>query len=116
MINKDIVLPTSVDRSAILIDGSFIATFHRQKSVKNIEYIGSTFTSLISKHLLEYQRFDLIFNRYFMNNILKLLLRAVNGMMGDAILSGAFGKTPIPSRGKQVIWTPYDIVACFLAM
>ena len=51
-----------------------------------------------------------------MNNILKLLLRAVNGMMGDTILSGAFGKTPIPSKGKQVMWTPYDIVACFLAM
>ena len=91
-------------------------SLHFIDSVKNIEHIGSTFTSLISKHLLEYQRFDLLFNRYFMNNILKLLLRAVNGMMGDTILSGAFGKTPIPSKGKQVMWTPYDIVACFLAM
>ena len=87
IISNAIVLSTSIDYSAILIDGSFIAQSHKPKGAKNIaEYIESIFISLICKHFLEYQRVYLLLDSYFVKSI-KNVIRIVEVMADDTVLS-----------------------------
>ena len=80
IISNDIVLPISVDYSAILIDGSFIVSLINKKVSRTLVSILKVHLFfLINKHLLEYQ------------GVLRIGLRMVLGtvevMEDDAVLS-----------------------------
>ena len=99
MINSDdIVFPTTVDCSAILLDGSSIAQSHTPKGVKSIgEYIEKTFIHLINKYLSNYSRVDLLFDRYFENSIKNVTRNA----RGDGGRFHIVPTTPIPRNWKK---------------
>ena len=97
MVSPDIVFPLTVDSSAILLDGSYIAQSHKPKAVKTIgEYIESTFVQLINKYLIHYGRVDLLFDRYFSDSIKNV----TRNNRGDGGRFHIVSTTPIPRNWK----------------
>ena len=100
LVDENIDLPVEVQCSAVLVDGSFIAQSNRPKCIETIgAYIEQVYLTMILRHLLRYERVDVLFDRYFDLSI-KGVTRVNRGIGGRYHI---MPNTPIPRKWKEFL-------------
>ena len=100
LVDENIDLLVEAQCSAVLVDGSLIAQSNRPKCIETIgAYIEQVYLTMILRHLLRYERVDVLFDRYFDLSI-KGVTRVNRGIGGRYHI---MPNTPIPRKWKEFL-------------